>query len=280
MIGAFTLEGAIMTAVLRHRVGAFFVVLTFVAGDSAHAQLRSLTATKRLALESSPGSERQTNALRTHETLNLLTGLIVPTAMDVPAEDRAYFARCIVRAPLPKPLTVALDCYDAAGAYFATKRAANVDELATALFRAIKNGSPASRPLHSYRYIYVEPFDDRHKRFDLLVQLLQKASVYTVLQQSEALAMPEAARDSILRCRIHPVGIISGSVVGRTVGRLLLLNMNDEPVAAVIGEGKWVAFVTSEARIQRGLLESAVQALIRARQDDEVTYGPAAGLMR
>ncbi len=262
-----------MTTVSRHQVGAFIVFLTFVAVDSADAQLRSLAAIKRLALESSPGAERQTNALRTDEALQLFDGLLVPTLDTVSANDRAYFARCIVRARLPKPLTVALECYDAADAYIATKRAANVNQLATALFGAIKFGSPASRPLHSYRYIYVEPFDDRDKRFDLLVNLLQRASVFTVINQSEALAMPESARDLILRCRIDPIGTYTTGIVGTHTGRILLFNMNNEPVAAAKGEGKSVAFVTTEAWSQRRMLESAVQALIRARQEDEVTYG-------
>ena len=111
--------------------------LTLVGADSTHAQLRSLAAIKHLALESSPGAERQTKGLRTHHALKMHKGLLVPTLDSVPAEDRPYFARCVVRANLPKPLSVALECYDAAGAYVGTKRAANVDRLAVEVWSAI-----------------------------------------------------------------------------------------------------------------------------------------------
>ena len=102
---------------------------------------------------------------RTHDTLKH-RGLLVPTLDSVPAEDHPYFARCVVRANLPKPLSVGLECYDATGAYVGTKRAVNVDRLAFEVWSAITYGSPSSRPLHSYRYIYVEPFYDRYERFD------------------------------------------------------------------------------------------------------------------
>ena len=57
-----------MTTGSRHLVGAVLVFLTLVGADSTHAQLRSLAAIKHLALESSPGAERQTEALRTHDS--------------------------------------------------------------------------------------------------------------------------------------------------------------------------------------------------------------------
>jgi hypothetical protein len=154
-----------VTSVSRHQVGAWLLFLTLFGADSTLAQLRSPAAIKHLALESSPGAERQTTALRIHDILKH-QGLLVPTLDSVPAEDHPYFARCVVRANLPKPLSVGLECYDAAGAYAGTKRAVNVDRLAFEVWSAITYGSPSSRPLHSYRYIYVEPFYDRYERFD------------------------------------------------------------------------------------------------------------------
>ena len=117
------------------QVGALLVFLTLVGADSSHAQLRSLAAIKHLALESWAGAEQQTEALRTHDSLKNHQGLLVPTLDSVPTEGHPYFARCVVRVNLPKPLSVGLECYDAAGAYVETKRAANVDQLAFEVWR-------------------------------------------------------------------------------------------------------------------------------------------------
>ena len=250
-----------------------FVAL--VGADSAHAQLRSLAAMKYLALEGSPGAERQTQALRTHKMFRYRQSLMVSTLDRVPAQDHPYFARCVVRTNLPKPLSIGLECYDAVGAYVGTKQAANVDQLAYEVWRAVTYGSPSARPLHSYRYIYVEPFHDRYGRFDLLVNELRQAAVFTVINQHEALFMPEPERDLILRCSLDHIEIYDPPwVVGKTVSSLLLFNVDNDKVAAVRGEGKWVAFVTTEAEVRRKILESAVQDLIRARRQDEVDYAP------
>ena len=206
-----------MTTVSRHQVGALLVFLTLVGADSTHAQLRSMAALKHLALESSPGAERQTKALRTHDRLTNQQGLLVPTLDSVPPEDHPYFARCVVRANLPKPLSVALECYDAAGAYVGTKRAADVDQLAFGIWNVITDGSPFSRPLNSYRYIYVEPVYGKYQDVDLLVSLLRK-SPFTVIQNHEALAMPAPERDLILRCRIGDTITHTQSVGCRHVG--------------------------------------------------------------
>ena len=253
------------------QVGALLVFLTLVRADSTHAQLRSPADIKHLALESSPGAERQTEALRRHDRLN--PGLLVPTLGSVPTEDHRYFARCVVRANLPKPMSVGLECYDAAGVYFGTKRGANVDVLAYEVWSAIRSGTPLSHSLHSYRYIYVEPFFDRYDSGEFLVNLLRQSSVFTVIYQHEALAMAQPERDLILRCSLDNRVIHSRpSVVGKSVSQLLVFNMDNEQVGAFSGEAKWT-IATSEAQNQRKMLENAVQMVIHARREDELIYG-------
>jgi hypothetical protein len=109
------------------RVAALTVFWVCAGVHTTHAQLRSLAALKHLALESSPGAERETKALRGHYVFNLMPGLLVGGITDVPAEGHARFARCVVSKNLPKPRTMGLAGYDASGAYVGTKRAAKVD---------------------------------------------------------------------------------------------------------------------------------------------------------
>jgi hypothetical protein len=122
-------------------------------------------------------------------------------------EGPPVLRRCVVRANLPKSLSVGLECYDAGSAYVGTRRAANVDQLGYDVWRAVTSGSPSSRPLHSYRYIHVEPFDAPYGRFDLLVSLLRQAAVFTVIDQHELITMPEPQRDLILRCRLDHIDV-------------------------------------------------------------------------
>jgi hypothetical protein len=266
-----------VTSVSR-QVGALLAFLTLVGAASAHAQLRSLVAIKHLALESSPGAERQTKALRAHDTLKNHPGLLVPTLDSVPAGDHPYFARCVVRANLPKPLSVALECYDAAGAYVGTKRAAHVDQLAFEIMKEVTYAPPLSRPLNSYRYIYVEPVYGKYQNVDLLVSLLRK-SPFTVIRNHEALAMPAAERDLILRCtlgdtteHISPTGDLVGA--GSAEFSLLVSNMDNDLVGNFGGEARWVLWATTDARLERQLMESAVQKLIRAHKEEFIYARP------
>jgi hypothetical protein len=255
------------------QVGALLVFLTLVGADSTHAQLRSLAALKYLALESGAEAEQQTEALRTHDSLKNHQGLLVPTLDSVPAEGHPYFARCVVRGNLPEPLTVGLECYDAAGAYVETKRAVNVDQLAFEVWSAITNRNPLPRPLHTYRYIYVQPVYGEYQAVDFLVSLLRK-SPFTVIQNHEALAMPAPERDLILRCRIGDTTIHTNQWFHSWgSSQLSVFNMDNYEVRDFRSEARWFVFSASEAQMQRKMMESAVQKLIRARQEDEVTYG-------
>ena len=86
--------------------------------------------------------------------------------------------------------------------------------------------------------------------------------------------MPASERDLILRCRIgNTIFHTSPWVVGTGASELIVFNMDNDKVGAFSGEAKWVMFVTSRAQLERKGLESAVQKLIRARQEDEFTYG-------
>ena len=86
--------------------------------------------------------------------------------------------------------------------------------------------------------------------------------------------MPAPERDLILRCRIGDTKIHTNQWY-RSWGasQLSVFNMDNYEVRDFRSEARWFAFSASEAQMQRKLMESAVQKLIRARQEDELTYG-------
>ena len=173
----------------------------------ASAQLRSFAAIRSIELDPPlPGTEK---------AYKELAELLKPWNKSQPKEDPFWGphppppASCTLRADLPRPRILGLECRDPAGTYIGTLRAKRITELWTRLCDYCFNSYAArdTLPLTEYRYIFVRleerrPWETQGEPWvaDYVAQLLRAERAWQVLTSRDVVPAGEA--DHLLECRV------------------------------------------------------------------------------
>jgi hypothetical protein len=290
------MRGAVTLAML-----AILLLSIFAAGQEGReasgggGQLRSFAAIRSLDLAPPlPGTEavysEVAELLKTHDEtyvrqqvqLNRSSWYIQGWTPDWgPTPPRA---RCTLRADLPKPRYLGLECRDADGQYIGTLRAksgrALLSELESLCFGLHSRGStwieqgavavPGTLPLHEYRYIYVIPFHwpGYREHAEYLAELLGAAGSWRVVSSTDS-APPEDTQ-RMLQCWFRTWAGSEGGA-GSHMGRatLYLADAGRRPVREITGVSEWFG-------PRKGAIRAAVGRLAEARSLDEEIHRPLA----
>ena len=242
---------------------ALFLLSTMAIAVPARGQVRAFPAVRLIQLQAESGAEGKPFRELVQYLRN--TDHLAEDAADIKEETRSGFARCIVRTNLPRPRSLALECYDFAGRYFGTLRAKGVGDMSQQLFWTINQGMPAARPLTTFTYIYLQPIEKAgYPWAAAYVADLVKQNGSLILVNSPE-AVPPGDREQLAYCEILPEYAASGGPLFATT--LSGLVLRDEA-------GATVRRINGGALSARRSLANAVKALFYERDEDRETYGP------
>lgn len=239
----------------------------------AAAQLRSFAAIKSIELDPPlPGTEKACRELA--ESLK-----VCPRFQPDWDPCRDFHppppAHCTLRADLPKPRVLGLECHDPAGRYIGTLRAKRINELSTRLceYSYRSEATPETLPLTEYRYIFVRLAEARRGFAasdpwvaDYVAQLLRAEGAWQVLTSRDMLPAGEA--DRLLECRVSGASHSSFAegVAHGGVSRLTLVDSAQNIVRGITGQSDWTGV--------RGSLRHAVDNLMNELRLDEEVHKP------
>jgi hypothetical protein len=197
----------------------------------------------------------------------------------------ATHARCTLRGDLPQPRTLGLECRDAGGSYIGTIRAKDdadlrhelkslcfpeVDDFREDWLKAV--AVPEARPLHEYRYLYIDPAGPGSEGAEeqrYLAELVSAGGHWRVVNAIESVPPEETRR--VLECR--PKTWAGSKSMAMGVSARAVLKLTDT-------EGRAVRDIWGVSRLLGGTkaaIRDAVRRLEEARRLDEEIHQPLVG---
>src|SRR5262245_47617370 len=272
---------------LCRRVDVLFSILAttglvmLLPAQPALAQVRAFAAIKYLVLDP-PTSGTEKVHLDIAKWLRPRQ-LLVESLDRIPSADRSLFARCRLRADLPRPHTLAFECVDSAGAHVGTKKFTSAKDWRP-WFEEQSFGTHAdARPLHTTRFVLVERFDvaaragDDPNGFRASVEEQLRAGGLTVVDSTEGLSDADLTHN-FLRCSIRPLVAGRGDLYYASAGSsIVLIDSAGRTVRHFVGWVRGAAFLSRDAVGKRSLRD-AVRKFLEARVDDADIYSPQAPL--